>query len=222
MPISSGLPRCTGAPCTAGKARGDLDGADRVGRLHRPHRDDHRAVERARRRGRDRGAIHRHGGVAGHVAQLDAALDQRLLEGERAAQHEGDEIVAPMGAHVGRLVDQLAAPEHAVARQIGADVEIVGERRQPEIAGRRGRQQRAGLGVELAEAQEIAGKVARENGEVALHEARRQAGGLSLQHAACGSRAAPRGRSAERPQSARDIVASVMATPQSPRPTVGG
>ena len=76
------------------------------------------------------------------------------------------------------------SPEHAVARQIGADVEIVGERRQPKIAGRRGRQQRAGLGVELAEPQEIAGEVARQDGEIALHVARREAGGLALEVAA--------------------------------------
>ena len=93
-----------------------------------------RAVERTRGRRRDRGAVHRHGGIAGDVAQLDSVLEQRLLERERASQHERDQIVAPMPANIGRLVDQLALPEHAVTRQVGADVEVVGEARQPEVA----------------------------------------------------------------------------------------
>ena len=112
------------------------------------------------------------------MAKLDAVLDQRLLEGERAAQHEGDQIVAPVAADIGRLVDQLAAAKHAVARHVGADVEVLAERGKPEVAGRGGRQQRARLGIELAEAQEIARQAHRQDGEVALHVARRNARGL--------------------------------------------
>src|SRR5262245_38494193 len=91
-----------------------------------------------------------------------------------------------MGADIGRLVDELAVPESPVARQVGADVEVVGERRQPKVAGRRGRQQRAGFGVEVAEPQEIARKVARQNGEIALHVTRGDAGRLTLESAAAG------------------------------------
>src|SRR5262249_3893831 len=64
--------------------------------------------------------------------------------------------------------------------------EVVGERRQPKAAGRRGRQQRAGFGVELAEPQEIARQLGRQNGEVALHVARSDAGRLALESAAAG------------------------------------
>ena len=59
---------------------------------------------------------------------------QRLLERERAADHEGDEVVAPARRDVGRLLDEHAVAPDAVARQVGADVEIGAERRQARIA----------------------------------------------------------------------------------------
>ena len=213
MPISSGLPICTGAPCTAGKARGDLDGADGIGRLHRPHRDDHGSVERARRRGRDRGAVHRHGGVAGDVAQLDAVLDQRLLERERAAQHEGDEIVAPMGADVGRLVDQLAVagtPGSAAGRcGCRGPSASVGSRKSP---GAEAASSGQGFGLSWQKRRKSPARSRRQNREIALHVAGRHAGGRTLERAGAERRAARRGRSAECPS--RAIVATVMALPR--------
>src|SRR5262249_27576377 len=86
--------------------------------------------------------------------------------------------------------------EHTVARQIGADVEVVGKRRQAKIAGRRSREQRTRLGIELAEAQEVAGDVAGQNGEIALHVTRSDAGGLALGTAAAGR--GPRGAAGRR------------------------
>jgi phenylalanine-4-hydroxylase len=63
-----------------GKPRRDLDGADRVGGLQRPHRHHQGPAKRARGGGLDRGAIHRHRRTAGDVAELDAVLHQRVLE----------------------------------------------------------------------------------------------------------------------------------------------
>ena len=40
-----------------------------------------------------------------------------------------------MRADVVGLVDQFALPEHPVARHVGADVEVVAERRQPASPG---------------------------------------------------------------------------------------
>ena len=76
-----------------------------------------------------------------------------------------------------RLVDQLAVLPDPVARQIGADVEILAQCRHARIAGRRRAEQRAGLRIELAEAQEIGGQRLRQDGEIALHIARREARG---------------------------------------------
>ncbi len=80
---------------------------------------------------------------------------QRLFERKRAADGEGDEIVAPVFDDVGRLVDQRAVAPDAVARQVGADVEILGQVRDARIAGRADADQRARLRIALAELHEI-------------------------------------------------------------------
>src|SRR3954470_3179418 len=119
-----------------------------------------------------------------------------------------------MPADIGRLVDQFALSEHAVTRQVGADIEVVGEARQPEIARRGGRKQRAGFRVELAEAQEVARQRPRQDGEVALHIARRETGGRPPELAAAGRQA----RRAARPvggaaDDSREMVATLIASP---------
>src|SRR5262249_35489103 len=81
------------------------------------------------------------------------------------------------------LIDELAAPEHAVARQVGADVKIISQGRQPKVAGRGGRQQRARLRIEVAEAQKMAGEILRQDREISLHVAGRDAGGLAVEPA---------------------------------------
>ena len=155
MPICAGSPRCTGAPCTAGKrdvictarmasaaASGRIDTT--IGPLKAP----------AAWVG-DRGAVHRHVAALLDVADADALGLHRPLEGERAADGEGHEVVAPQRPDVGRLVDQLAFAPDAVARQVGAQVEVGGQRRQRRAAGIADRQHRAGPRVALAEQQEV-------------------------------------------------------------------
>src|SRR5215468_10742362 len=135
MPICSGLPMWTGAPCTAGNR------------------------------------------VVICTARIASAGFSGRIERERAAEREGDEVVAPMVANVVGLVDQLAVLEHAVARHVGADVEILCELRQPPVARLADRQHRAGFWIELAEPQEIRRQLARQNCQVALHVTRRETRG---------------------------------------------
>ncbi len=115
MPIDAGLPICTGAPCTAGKRvviwMARMASAGFIGRMDTTMGPWNGPAGVVAIEVRYIGTVR----PQADVAQLDAVLDQRLLEGERAAQHEGDEIVAPMGADVGRLVDDLAAAEYPVA-----------------------------------------------------------------------------------------------------------
>src|SRR5687767_6368911 len=85
---------------------------------------------------------------------------------------------------VGRLIDQLAVAEHLVAAQVGADVEVLAERGQVWIAGRTGREQRAGLWIELAEPHEVGGELGGQDREVALHVARREPRGWAVPVAA--------------------------------------
>ena len=91
----SGLPRCTGAPCTDGKrvviCTARMASAGFIGRIDTTSGPWNGPAGV----GFDRCAVHRHRAIAGHVAQFDAVVDQRLLERERAADGEGDQIVAP-------------------------------------------------------------------------------------------------------------------------------
>ena len=89
------------------------------------------------------------------MAQLDPVLDQRLLERKRAAERKADQIVAPDMRDLGRLFDQFAAAPDAVARQIGADVEILAQARQARVAGLGNREHRTGFRVRLGKAQEV-------------------------------------------------------------------
>ena len=99
-----------------------------------------------------------------------SGLQQGVLEGERAAEQEADQVVAPAAIQVGRLVDQLAVAIDAIARQVGAQV---GPRRdQPRLAdaGLGHVQQRTRLRIALAEQQEIKGQLARHHHQVGLDE----------------------------------------------------
>jgi hypothetical protein len=112
------------------------------------------------------------------MAQPHALVEQRLLETERAADDEGDQVVAPQWRDVGGLVDQLTVAPDAVARQVAADVDVLAERGQRRLAGVAHGQQRAGLGVALAVAQEIVRPVTRQDHDVALDVAIGQAAGV--------------------------------------------
>ena len=96
-------------------------------RLERAHRNDHRPGELPGRRAGDVGAVHRHPQGPLDVAQRDAVLDQRLLERVRASDYESNEIVAPVHADVEDLLDELTVAPNAIARQVGADVEVEAE-----------------------------------------------------------------------------------------------
>ena len=155
MPIASGRPRCTGAPCTEGKREviwiARIASAGVNGRIDTTSGP----AKRAGRHAADIGAVHRDVRAAGHMAQLDPLLDQRLLERKRAAEREADEIVAPDMANIGRFLDQLAVAPHPVFRQIGADVEILAQSREARVARLGHRQHRAGLWVGLCKPQKI-------------------------------------------------------------------
>lgn len=142
------------------------------------HRYHHRAVEGAGRRRRDRCPVHRHLAVELDMAQAQACTLQRLVERERAAQHECHQVRAPAVEQIGWLGDQLAMLEHAVCRHIGADVDVA-EFRQVRIAGLGHADQRAGLGVAQAEAEEVGGEVGGEDRDIALRHARGLACGVA-------------------------------------------
>ena len=130
MPMAAGSPKCTGAPCTAGKREvtwiARIASAGDSGRIETtsgpPNGPPARSAMVVR--------YIAHVAALLDVAQPQAVVEQRLLERERAADHERHQVVAPEVAHVGGLADQLAVAPHAVARDIGADVDVRAERRQ--------------------------------------------------------------------------------------------
>src|SRR3954463_16668269 len=160
-------------------ARGDLDGADRVGGLERAHRDDELAAEAPGGRTVDIGAEHRHVRALLDVAKPQAFGAQRFLEAERAAEDESDEAGPPQIAQVGDLLGEHAIPENAIARQVGADVEVFAELAQSRVARRRHGEQRARLRIQLAELAELVGVFAGQDADVALDVSRRHAGGVA-------------------------------------------
>src|SRR5215470_3293210 len=109
MPMASGRPICTGAPCTEGKreviwiARIASPGAQR------PHGDDERPCKRTRRHALDIGPVHRHVRTARDMTQFDPVLDQRLLERKEAAQSKADQVVTPDVKEIEGFLDQFAA-----------------------------------------------------------------------------------------------------------------
>src|SRR6266850_6570088 len=166
-----------GGAVGAGEARrGGHRLRDEAGR-DRPHRDDHGPVELAGGPARHRGLPHRHVLALVDVTHRDARVEQGPLEGERAAEQEGDEIVAPERAHIGDLVGEHAVLVDAVPGNVRAQI---GPRGYPHGLGRAHvgyLDQRAGPRVALAEEQEVVGLFLRQHREVGLHEAGGQPGG---------------------------------------------
>ena len=124
----------------------------------------------------DVGAVHRHPHIALDVADRQVVRHQRFLERERAAEHEGDEIVAPMRHDIGRLLHHLAVTPDPVARHVGADIEIDPERGNAGVADVGHADDRTRFGIELAEPVKRRRELFRQDREIALDEAVGDAG----------------------------------------------
>jgi hypothetical protein len=176
-------------PVGAREPAAHLDGADGLVGRQRPHRHDHGAAEDAGGAAGAVGAVHRHVAAGLDVPHRHAGLEQGALEGERAAEEEADEVVAPPGPQAGRLLDELAVAVDAVARQVVAQVGAGGDEARLGGAGLGDVEQRARLGVALAEEEEVEGQLARHDDEVGLDEAEGQAGRRAGQFALPGEAA---------------------------------
>ena len=147
---------------------GDLDRANGVRRRHRAQGYHQVAVETTGTDQRDIGAIHRHVALQARMANLDTLVEQCLFERERAADGKRHEIVLPQGGDILARFLKLAVTIDVVGRQVVAQVDVLTE---PCRGGRtdgRDIQQRAGLGVGLAELQEFAGSLGWQDDQVGL------------------------------------------------------
>src|SRR6185295_8950301 len=114
IPINSGKPRWTGAPCTRGYR--EVISIARIASAGLNGRMETTSLPRKRPAGHgvDAGAVHRHVASLLDVAQPQPGLHQRLLEGERAAQDEGDQVVAPELEQVRDIPHLLSVREDPV------------------------------------------------------------------------------------------------------------
>ena len=95
MLLSLGLAQVDRRPVHTREAGRDLDRQNDVGRLQWTHGDDHLSMEPSRRDCVDIRFVHRHILASLDMAEWDADVEQRFLEGERAAEHERHHVVSP-------------------------------------------------------------------------------------------------------------------------------
>jgi hypothetical protein len=123
------------------------------------------------------------------MAQRHTGAHERFLEGEGAADGEGNQVVAPIGHDGFRLVYQLAVAPDAVARNIGGEIEVFAQFGERAAAGLRHAKHRTGLRIALGEAEEMGGERLRQNDQIGLYEAERNACRVARQLAPAGSEA---------------------------------
>ena len=114
--------------------------------------------------------------VALDVAERDARVHERPLEGEGAAEQEGHEVVAPEGLDVRHLVGEEAVLVDPVAREIRPEIGAGRRAHGLDRAHIRHLDERARARVALAEEQEVVGVVPGQDGHVGLNEAGAEAG----------------------------------------------
>ena len=102
------------------------------------------------------------------------AAEQHLVHGVAAPDQEGNMVGAPQLLDGVHLVDELAVAIEAITRQVRADVAAGSRSLRLRIARIGDLQQGTGLGVALAEAQEVEGKAFSHDRQVGLHVAARQ------------------------------------------------
>jgi hypothetical protein len=104
----------------------------------------------------------------------EARALHRGLEAERAPKQECDEILSPQVGDIRWLLRQHAPPIYTVARNLGADVASGGNMTWVPGPGLSYIQDGAGLGITLAETQEIKREIFRQNDQVRLKVIRRE------------------------------------------------
>ena len=142
-----------------------------------PHGNDHRPPEDAGRPAREVRPEHRDDPLLLDVPDGHTGLEERRLERERAAEEEGDEVVAPLARDVGHLGGEAAVAVDPVLRDVRPEVRARGDAGRLGVPGVRDLDQGARPGVSLAEDEEIVGLRPGQDDEVRLDVAGREPGG---------------------------------------------
>ena len=171
-----GMPTCTGAPCTAGKREVIWIGADRVGRHHRPHRDHQRPVESPA------GVVASWCGTSAHCGPARRAAAGRRPRSapprtrtSSRSRRRRDRRASSARCRSARRPARRRARRDSAAHRCGCR----GRRRvrQRRIARLRHASSGQGFGLRWQKRRKSSAWSARQDGDVALDVAGRQAGG---------------------------------------------
>ena len=108
--------------------------------------------------------------------------DEHRLEREGAAEHEGDQIVAPQIGDIAGRRDRLAIAKHHIFADIGPQIQILGQLGNVWRSRPRTPEDRQRLGIGAAIGLEILGMRRRHDHQIALHKARRHMIGEPAEH----------------------------------------
>src|SRR5262249_26698214 len=120
----------------------------------------------------------------GHIAQGDARVEQRVLEGEGAAEKERHEVVPPEVPDVVPLLGQLALAVDTVAGDIGSKIRTRSRADGLGVARWSDLDDRTGRGVAGTEGGELDGRLLGEDDHVCLLVGRTMPGGGTAPFAA--------------------------------------
>ncbi len=121
------------------------------------HRDDEVSPENSRGLNRDGGLEHGDIPIFFNVTHGDIVFQQGLFKGKTAPQKKCHEIVLPEGCNRLHFPLQASVPVDPVFGNVSPDIRPVGHELGEKNARLKDFQNRAGLGVSLAEEQEIKG-----------------------------------------------------------------
>src|SRR5665213_967330 len=96
------------------KTRCNLDGANGIRWLERPHRHDKRRFKGTGRLRRQRRNIDAGNAVLLEKRERNTRLPQRFLERKRAPECERHEVVLPILCNIGDFLDEYSIPENMI------------------------------------------------------------------------------------------------------------
>ncbi len=149
-------------------------------RRDRAHRNDHATREGAGRPGVDRGPVHGNRPIRFYMIEPQTRFDERALEGEGAAEREGDEILPPKIHEIRPGLDQRAMMIDVIGGDVPPHIDVAAERAEQRIAGIGDANQRTRFGVALAVTHEVQTVLGRQDHQIGLEPATSEPSGMAL------------------------------------------
>jgi hypothetical protein len=148
--------------------RANLNRADKLIPLNRPHTGCHRSLKNTCRLAGHVREVYRHNLFELDMSQSNTRLQERPLKRITAPDHKGHQIVAPVIRDLFHLVDTFPLLIYSVTRQISPYIRSLCQISQKIIPGFRNFQNRAGFGIPLTEEKKIESIFFRQDHEIGL------------------------------------------------------